>query len=123
VKNITLTLQKNDYPFYFKGIEYWEWLKLKKKVSKDIEFFFGKHELIISKKYNFYYMLNDFLLSIWFLVGSILFFWETTHFLGTCFFVIGSLQLLIRPIIQISRDIHLKRLNESTVQEEDKTNN
>ncbi|MEI3609374.1 YrhK family protein [Pseudogracilibacillus sp. SO10305] len=39
-----------------------------------------------------------------------LFFSESTVTIGTWLFLIGSIQLLIRPIIRIIRNIHLKRL-------------
>ncbi|WP_325884306.1 YrhK family protein [Mammaliicoccus sciuri] len=35
---------------------------------------------------------------------------ESTTFPGTVLFVIGSFQMLIRPLIAISRDIHISKI-------------
>ncbi|XVK97026.1 YrhK family protein [Staphylococcus nepalensis] len=43
-------------------------------------------------------------------MGSFLFFSESTTFYGTVLFVIGSFELLIRPIITIIRDIHIYKV-------------
>jgi len=45
-----------------------------------------------------------------FLVGSILFFDEATAVVGTWLFVTGSVLMLIRPTIRLTRRIHLTRL-------------
>ncbi|MDK9847489.1 YrhK family protein [Staphylococcus equorum] len=50
------------------------------------------------------------MLALFFIVGSFLFFSESTTFYGTVLFVIGSFELLIRPIITISRDIHIYKI-------------
>ncbi|MFC4077333.1 YrhK family protein [Salinithrix halophila] len=78
--------------------------------QNDIDWVFGKHELIIHRRYEFFYNLNDVLIALWFLVGSILFFWKGTQEAGTWLFVVGSIQLLVRPTIRIIRKVHLHRL-------------
>ncbi|WP_112179484.1 MULTISPECIES: YrhK family protein [Paraliobacillus] len=85
---------------------------MKSQMPTDIDVFFGKHEIKISRRYEFYYNVNDILIALWFIIGSILFFKETTSFAGTWFFLIGSVQLLIRPVIRIIRSVHLKKSNE-----------
>ncbi len=71
----------------------------------------GKHEIIINRRYEFLYYLNDFLISVGFLTGSILFLYEELKIYGTWLFIFGSIQLLIRPLIRLSRKIHLTRVN------------
>lgn len=82
------------------------------KYNPAIDVDIGHHEFVIGKRYGFLYTLNDILIAVWFIIGSIFFFWdgalETT---GTWMFLIGSIELLIRPIIRISRNSHLKRIN------------
>lgn len=82
-------------------------------VNPEIDVDIGDHEIIIGKRYGFFYTLNDILIAIWFIVGSILFFWETSQEIGTWLFLIGSVELLIRPVIRITRNSHLKRLSTS----------
>lgn len=77
--------------------------------SSEWDIHLGKHEIVISQRYEFFYTLNDILIAVWFIIGSILFFSESTTEIGTWLFLIGSIELLIRPFIRIIRSIHLKR--------------
>ncbi|WP_132432250.1 YrhK family protein [Pseudonocardia endophytica] len=70
----------------------------------------GHDELVIRKRYEVLSIVNDVLVAAWFLIGSILFFSEATTYAGTWLFVIGSVELLIRPVIRLSRLVHLRRL-------------
>lgn len=70
----------------------------------------GREELVIRKRYEVLSIVNDVLIAIWFLVGSILFFSDATTYAGTWLFVLGSVELLIRPVIRLSRLVHLRRL-------------
>ncbi|WP_110668781.1 YrhK family protein [Salinicola halophilus] len=76
--------------------------------SKTLEF--GDEELIIRQRYETLSIVNDVLIGIWFVVGSVLFFFEPLVYYGTWLFVIGSVEMLIRPVIRLIRRIHLKRL-------------
>lgn len=71
----------------------------------------GSEELVIRKRYEALSIVNDILVGLWFLVGSIMFFspsWTTT---GTWLFVAGSAELLIRPLIRLTRHIHLGKIS------------
>lgn len=57
--------------------------------------------------YKALYQLNDVILGLVFLVGSLLFFNSATTFSGTVLFVIGSIQMTIRPLITFAHDVHL----------------
>ncbi|SFT46182.1 YrhK-like protein [Actinopolyspora lacussalsi subsp. righensis] len=70
----------------------------------------GHEELLIRKRYEVISIANDILIALWFMVGSILFFWEATTTEGTWLFLIGSIELAIRPAIRLSRRVHLRRL-------------
>ncbi|MEJ2871461.1 YrhK family protein [Actinomycetospora sp. OC33-EN08] len=69
----------------------------------------GPDEVVISRRYEALSIVNDILIGIWFLIGSILFFSEATTTAGTWLFVIGSVELLVRPVIRLSRIVHLRR--------------
>lgn len=71
----------------------------------------GNDELVIRQRYTVLSILNDILVGLWFVIGSVFFFYESLTYVGTWFFVIGSIELLIRPIIRLSRQVHLKRIN------------
>lgn len=70
----------------------------------------GDHELVIRKRYEVLSILNDFLIAVWFTAGSVMFFYESTVTAGTWLFVLGSIELAIRPVIRLSRNVHLQRL-------------
>ncbi|KGP90808.1 hypothetical protein N780_03735, partial [Pontibacillus chungwhensis BH030062] len=76
----------------------------------------GKHDLFFKKPYQILYTLNDFLLGLWFLIGSICFYFEgAVKTWGVTLFVLGSFQLLIRPSIRLAHRIHLKNGSKSIV--------
>lgn len=70
----------------------------------------GHEELVIRRRYEAASIANDVLIGLWFLVGSFMFLVPVTVFWGTWLFVIGSAQILIRPLIRLSRQLHLQRL-------------
>ncbi len=71
----------------------------------------GRTELVIRKRYEVASIVNDLLIGIWFLIGSFLFFHESTVTVGTWLFVIGSAELLIRPGIRLVRHLHISRIS------------
>ncbi len=71
----------------------------------------GREELVIRKRYEALSISNDVLIGLWFLVGSCLFFSETTATAATWLFVVGSVEMLIRPVIRLARHVHLRRFH------------
>ena len=69
----------------------------------------AREELVIRNRYETLSIVNDLLVAVWFLVGSILFFSESTTYVGTWLFVVGSAQLMLRPTIRLTRRVHLQR--------------
>ena len=49
--------------------------------------------------------------GIWVVIGSVLFFYDSLAYTGTWLFLLGSVQLLIRPTIRLTRQVHLQRLH------------
>ena len=70
----------------------------------------GHEELVIRQRYEVVSIVNDFLIALWFIVGSVLFFSDSTVTLGTWLFLVGSCELAVRPVIRLARPIHLRRL-------------
>jgi len=73
----------------------------------------GHEQLVIQKRYEVLSILNDFMMGIWFVVGSACFMDDRLKTLGLWLFLIGSVQMLIRPIIRLSRRIHLRHIPQS----------
>lgn len=80
-----------------------------KKLQPQLNFTEQKHAK--SFIYKALYQLNDVVLGLIFLIGSFLFFSESTVFQGTVLFVIGSLQMIIRPLIAMLHDLHMAMLD------------
>lgn len=78
--------------------------------DKDLTIHIGHDELVIRQRYEVASIINDILIAAWFVIGSILFFNEDTTTSGTWFFLVGSIQLLIRPVIRLTRRVHITRL-------------
>jgi len=75
---------------------------------------FGRDELVIRQRYEVVSILNDLLIGIWFVMGSVFFFYDSLAYTGTWLFLLGSVQLLIRPTIRLTRRVHLQRLDPHT---------
>ena len=81
--------------------------------DSDLTIHIGHDELVIRKRYEVLSILNDVLIGVWFLVGSFMFFSDAWTFFGTCLFVAGSVEMLIRPVIRLARSVHLTRIQGS----------
>lgn len=69
----------------------------------------GPDQLIIEHRYEVLGIINEILIAMWFIIGSFFFFSDTLVFAGTCLFVTGSTQMLIKPLIKIAKLIHIKK--------------
>ena len=79
--------------------------------TNDWIFSIGHREMVIHRRYEVLSIINDFTLGLWFTIGSICFFYEGEILtIGVWLFVIGSVQLLIRPAIRLHRYIYFKKL-------------
>jgi hypothetical protein len=78
--------------------------------ARPLVFTLGHRELIIRRRYQVLSIVNDILIAVWFTIGSFMFFSDALTYTGTWLFVAGSIELLIRPAIRLTRQIHLQRL-------------
>ncbi|QTN00896.1 hypothetical protein ERJ70_17350 [Sediminibacillus dalangtanensis] len=80
------------------------------KDEKDyVDIQMGRFQLFFNKKYRLISLTNDIALGLWFFIGSIFFLWKQTQTIGTVLFILGSAQLLIRPLLKIIHAFYLKR--------------
>jgi YrhK-like protein len=71
----------------------------------------GDAEVVIRQRYEVASIANDMLVAVWFLVGSVMFFFPDWQTPGTWCFVFGSVELLVRPVIRLTRHVHLLRMH------------
>jgi hypothetical protein len=77
--------------------------------ANDLDIHIGRDELVIRRRYETASIANDVLTGVLFLVGSVLFFWTATSTAAVWLFVVGSVLMLIRPSIRLTRRLHLSR--------------
>jgi len=77
----------------------------------------GHDEIVIRHKYEVASIVNDIMVAAWFVVGSVLFFSESTTTAGTWLFLLGSIQLMVRPVIRLARRVHLRRFGDGAPQD------
>ncbi|MFR9673867.1 YrhK family protein [Streptomyces sp. TR06-5] len=70
----------------------------------------GHDELVIRRRYEAASILNDAIIALWFVAGSVMFFYDSWAVTGTWCFLLGSLQFLMRPAIRLTRQVHLRRV-------------
>jgi len=87
------------------------------KSNQELDLHVSRIELKVTSIYKLLYQLNDLILGLVFLTGSFLFFSDNTMFAGTVLFVIGSTQMLVRPIISIIHDFHLSKVKQKQKRE------
>ncbi|MEY8711354.1 hypothetical protein A9B99_11730 [Mangrovibacter phragmitis] len=77
--------------------------------KREAEIDFGAEHIIIKRRYRALGALNDLLIALWFLIGSIFFFYDALMTDGTWLFVVGSMQLMLRPAITLAELIHVRK--------------
>jgi len=80
--------------------------------DRSLVFRIGPEELVVRRRYELLSITNDIMIGVWFAVGSILFFSASTVRAGTWLFLIGSTQLLVRPLIRLRRNVRLRRISQ-----------
>lgn len=69
------------------------------------------NHIVIQRRYDTLGALNDLLIAIWFLIGSFFFLNESLTYSGTWLFIVGSAQLMIKPIIKLIGLFHIGRVH------------
>lgn len=70
----------------------------------------GQRHIVIQRRYEALGAFNDLLIAIWFLIGSFFFLNESLTQDGTWLFIVGSAQLIIKPLIKLTSLVHVKRV-------------
>ena len=76
----------------------------------DVRLPFTGEEIVLRQRYEIASLANDLLIAVWFIVGSVFYFFPTTSPAGTWCFLFGSVQLAVRPAIRLARRVHLRRI-------------
>jgi len=69
---------------------------------------FGRFRLFFKKRFKLITTVNDLLIGLFFVTGSILNFFSSTEIVGTILYLLGSLLLASRPVLRIMHDTQLR---------------
>ncbi|WOD07645.1 YrhK family protein [Marinomonas sp. GJ51-6] len=81
---------------------------MKQGVELDLDI--GSEHIVIQRRYEALGALNDLLIAVWFLIGSFFFLNDSLVESGTWLFIVGSAQLIIKPLIKLISLIHVGRV-------------
>jgi hypothetical protein len=70
----------------------------------------GEQEIVLRQRFELISIINEIGIAIFFTAGSIAFYFEELFTLGVTLFVIGSVQLGIRPVIRLGRRVQLRTI-------------
>ncbi|WJY27199.1 MULTISPECIES: YrhK family protein [Sporosarcina] len=76
---------------------------------KDVEVKAGKHIIFFNKNYKYIFIINELILGLEFIVGSVFFLFDSLKTAGTILFIIGSVQFFLRPVMKILHAISLRK--------------
>lgn len=83
--------------------------------SRNLELDLGREHIIVQRRYEAIGAINDLLIAIWFLIGSFFFLSHSLEERGTWLFIVGSIQLLIKPLLKLASLIHVRHVYYSKV--------
>ncbi|WDH98432.1 YrhK family protein [Paenibacillus urinalis] len=69
----------------------------------------SRKRLQIRNRYEIAHMISEIATSLLFLAGSFCLFYPEVKLIGTCLFILGSIQMLVRALIRMSYMLKLKK--------------
>ena len=81
--------------------------------NNPMELDLGQKHIITQRRYEALGAINDFFIAVWFLIGSFFFLSDSLVQSGTWLFIVGSAQLLIKPVLKLISLIHVKKIYDS----------
>ncbi|MEL0658104.1 YrhK family protein [Psychromonas arctica] len=80
--------------------------------NNPMELDLGQKHIITQRRYEALGAINDFFIAVWFLIGSFFFLSDSLVESGTWLFIVGSAQLLIKPVLKLISLIHVKKIHD-----------
>lgn len=78
----------------------------------DLSLRLGRRQVDIERRWEAASILNDVLVGVWFVAGSVLNFFADLQTVGLVLYLLGSLQLLARAFLRLGRRVYVRRMNE-----------
>ena len=84
-----------------------------KPENRNLKLDLGREHVVVKRRYEAAGALNDLLIAVWFLIGSVFFLSDSLVERGTWLFIVGSAQLLIKPALKLASLIHVSKVYHS----------
>lgn len=78
--------------------------------DNELDIDIGQRHVVIQRRYEALGALNDLFIAIWFLIGSFFFLTDALIESGTWLFIVGSAQLIIKPLLKLTGLVHVGRI-------------
>lgn len=91
--------------------------------NRNFELDLGREHIVIQRRYEAVGAINDLLIAVWFFIGSFFFLSNSLVERGTWLFIVGSAQLLIKPVIKLVSLIHVSRVYRANINKSTDTGN
>uniref|UniRef100_A6VWH7 YrhK domain-containing protein n=1 Tax=Marinomonas sp. (strain MWYL1) TaxID=400668 RepID=A6VWH7_MARMS len=82
-------------------------VKVIKANGRELDIDIGNQHIVVQRRYEALGAFNDLMIAVWFLIGSFFFLNDSLVESGTWLFVVGSAQLIIKPIIKLISLVHV----------------
>ncbi|MBG9653933.1 YrhK family protein [Cytobacillus firmus] len=79
--------------------------------QEDVHIEIGSYKMVIEKRYQAISFVNDMLLGILYLIGSILFLTDVSQTVSISFFLAGSIMMIIRAGLNLLKDLHINKIS------------
>lgn len=82
---------------------------MNKNKNPELDIDLGRRHVVIQRRYEALGALNDLMIAVWFLIGSVFFLHHSLVESGTWLFIVGCTQLLIKPMLKLASLVHVSR--------------
>ncbi|KML39406.1 YrhK family protein [Cytobacillus firmus] len=79
--------------------------------QEDVHIEIGSYKMVIEKRYQAVSFVNDMLLGVLYLIGSILFLTDVSQTVSISFFLAGSIMMIIRAGLNLLKDLHINKIS------------
>ncbi|PAE23796.1 MULTISPECIES: YrhK family protein [Bacillaceae] len=80
--------------------------------QEDVHIEIGSYKMVIEKRYQAISFVNDMLLGVLYLIGSILFLTDVSQTVSISFFLAGSIMMIIRAGLNLLKDLHINKISQ-----------
>jgi hypothetical protein len=93
------------------GVLFMKIKNIVREQQEDVHIEIGSYKMVIEKRYQAVSFVNDMLLGVLYLIGSILFLTDVSQTVSISFFLAGSIMMIIRAGLNLLKDLHINKIS------------